>query len=73
MNGKSARALRKVALDTACEMLTPDPENGTIPNLRYVTQDHTRLGVVVARSQRLGPCIRKIEKATKNEFNSLTR
>lgn len=78
MNGKRARALRQVALDTACEMITPDPKDGTIPNLRYTNQlrahyepRNFQFQDVVQR--RLGPCIRKVEKETKRAFNNLTR
>lgn len=73
MNGKRAKALRKVALGMACEMIPQDP-SGAIPNLRYVPQDHIRYGVVTGKpTQRLGPCIRKVEKEAKREFNNLTR
>lgn len=73
MNGKRAKALRKVALDTACEMLPADPIEHAIPNVRYVTQQHSRNGFVIGQSHRLGPCIRKVEKETKRAFTNLTR
>lgn len=71
MNGKRAKALRKVALDTACEMLPQT--DGAIPDVRYVDQPRKRVLLRIVNQRRLGPCIRKVEKETKREFNSLTR
>lgn len=73
MNGKRAKALRRVAAEIAQENLAAPPgSNGVVPQALYVQQTHrTKFGV--RRTRRLGPCVRKIEQESKREFNNLCR